>query len=168
MPCRAVAHTPTMDTALQPMLVDSGTSSPRYQTMMLRSFRPPERDTKRSVGGIISQTLINTEKKPRGCIWYQSQDKYGYFLLQHTAAWWRQSGPSLVQVMACHLSGTKPLPELTLIYSYPKEQNFFGEIWNKIKMFSVTEIHFQMSSANVSHLFLLLRVESTNTLWSWI
>ena len=58
------------------------------------------------------------------------------------------TGSALVQIMACRLFGTKPLPEpLLASCKLHRPGNKFSEILIKIQNFSVTKKHLKISSA---------------------
>ena len=50
--------------------------------------------------------------------------------------WGNWSWSSLAQVMACHLIGTKLLPQLMVTYCQIDPKGIFREIWVKIQQFS--------------------------------
>ena len=62
---------------------------------------------------------------------------------------WTRS--SLVHVMACRLVGAKPLPETMMAYcQLDHRESRFSVVVIKIKIFSVTQLHSEMSSAKVA------------------
>ena len=68
--------------------------------------------------------------------------------LRPSDAYMRQYNiPTLLQIMACRLSGTKPLSEPVLPYCHLTLRNIFQ--WNlfKIRRFSFKEMHLKMLSA---------------------
>ena len=67
-----------------------------------------------------------------------------------SAAYMRQwIGSALAQIMACRLSGTKPLSvNNASLLSIGHLRTNFSAIWIKIKTFQFTEMHLKISSAN--------------------
>ena len=58
---------------------------------------------------------------------------------------------SLLQIMVCHLFGTKPLPRPTLIVHLGTSSS---EIWIKLHKYQWTEMHLKCHLQNIRHIFL--------------
>ena len=75
-----------------------------------------------------------------------------------------QIGSPLVQIMACHLFGAKPLSKPMLGYYQPSGTNF-SEIWIAIKTFSFTKMHLKILSAKRQPFCLRLHVLTSLKEW---
>ena len=82
------------------------------------------------------------------------------------------TGLALVQVMACRLFGTKPLPEVLnqcwRIGNWTPGKNF-SEIWIRILSFSFKKMHLKMSSATMAAILSRGRwVNNQLAGWGWM
>ena len=80
-------------------------------------------------------------------LWVQWAEPFEVDQCMYTFSHWLP-GSSFVNVMACHLFGTKPLSDPIITYSrLDPLKTISSETWTKTMIFSVKKIHLKMPSA---------------------
>ena len=107
----------------------------------------PESERSRPDAAVIGTMLSwfwHVMARPRGC--KDSKDTALINSSHPSAAYMPQwIGPVLVQIMACRLSGAKPLPEAILTYSQLDQNS--GKFESKYNFFFIIKMHLKMAAA---------------------